>query len=142
MRCSLATGCLGKTTGKDSRVPSEDTPHRRGPWVLPIIPKGHNSLNWSHWRNKKREADRWKLAVKAIPRGPCHSPYVRVRLEILVYRKQLQDPDNAVASCKYLVDALVARGWAVDDTKEWLDCTVDEKIDRKNTRTVITWEAL
>lgn len=115
-------------------------------WTLPIIPKAHNSLNWSHWRNKQRERHRWELAVQALHLGPWaigrKSIQRKVRLEILVYRKALQDPDNAVASCKYLVDALRTRGWMVNDTKEWLDCTVDEEIDRKNTRTEITWEAL
>ena len=62
-------------------------------------------------------------------------------MEILCHRKALQDPDNAVASCKYLVDALVARGWLVDDSEEWMDLKVEEKIDRKNTRTEIRWEA-
>lgn len=67
------------------------------------------------------------------------APRQKVRLEILVYRKALQDPDNAVASCKFLVDALVSRGWAVDDSREWLDCRVTEEIDRENTRTEIHW---
>lgn len=66
----------------------------------------------------------------------------RVRMGILVYRKAIQDPDNAVASCKYLVDAIVTRGWAVDDTREWLDCRVTEEIDRKRTRTVVFWEVV
>ena len=109
-------------------------------WVLPIIPTAHNRILWAHWRVKHREKQRWTKAVLALPRGPCHSPYVKVRLRILVYRKQLQDPDNAVASCKFLVDAIVARGWAVDDSKEWLDCRVEEDIDRRNTRTEIFWE--
>ncbi len=60
----------------------------------------------------------------------------------MVYRWNLQDPTNARASVKYLEDALVARGWAVDDTAEWLELHVEERIDRKNTRTEITWEAL
>ena len=62
-----------------------------------------------------------------------------MHISILCYRKGLQDPDNAVASVKPLVDALVARGWAVDDSAKWLTLEVAEKIDRANTRTEITW---
>ena len=77
-----------------------------------------------------------------LPPGPwlrAGRIYRRVRLRIIVYRWNLQDPDNAVASCKYLLDALVARGWMVDDSKQWLDSDVEEVIDRKNPRTVIDW---
>ena len=63
-------------------------------------------------------------------------------MEILIHRKQLQDPDNAYASCKYLIDALVSRAWAVDDSEKWMDLVVEERIDRQNTRTEIRWEAL
>lgn len=74
--------------------------------------------------------------------GQPAEPPRRVRLEITVYRKARQDPDNAVASCKYLVDALQARGYLVDDSCDWLDLQVQEQVDRKNPRTQITWEAL
>ena len=119
-------------------------------WVLPIIPKLHNRMRGAHWTAVKGERDRWGKAVLAIHKGPWWAPLQdpplfharKVRLRILVYRKGLQDPDNAVASCKYLVDALRARGWMVNDTREWLDSVVEEKIDRKNTRTEITWEVL
>ena len=60
-------------------------------------------------------------------------------MEILIHRKALQDKDNRYASAKYLVDALVARGWGVDDSEEWMDLVVEEKIDRANTRTEISW---
>lgn len=113
-------------------------------WTLPIIPRSFNSLNWGHWRKKKDEADRWKKAVLAIPRGPFSPPppvpTCKVRITITVYRKQVQDPDNATASCKYLVDALVKRGWAKDDSREYLDAPVREEVDRRNQRTEIRWE--
>ena len=115
----------------------------RRTWTIPIIPKTHNQLNGRHWRSKHAERNRWELAVKALPKGPWLHPANekrRARIRIVVYRWNLQDPDNAVASCKYLVDALVARGWAVDDNKKWLYSTVEEVIDRKNRRTVIEWE--
>ena len=120
-------------------------------WVLPLIPKAHNRLLWAHWRAKHKEKQRWAEAVLELPWGPFvpnlfwqDSPWPRkkVRMLIVVYRKQVQDPDNATASCKFLVDSLVTRGWAVDDTREWLDCRVEEEIDRRNTRTEIFWELI
>lgn len=114
-------------------------------WTIPIIPKTHNSLNGRHWRSKHAERNRWGLAVKALPPGPwlrAGRISRRVRLRIVVYRWNLQDPDNAVASCKYLVDALVARGWAVDDSKKWMKLEVEEEIARKNRRTEIEWEVV
>lgn len=60
----------------------------------------------------------------------------------MVFRKKTQDPTNVRASIKELEDALVKRGWAVDDTEEWLDLRAAEDVDRKNQRTVIEWEML
>ena len=116
------------------------------PWMITImsIPKSHNSLLMRHWRVKYREKLRWVELVGAyMPRGPWwvregQDPE-RVRLVIVVYRKALQDPDNAVASCKYLIDAMNRLGWMVDDSSDWLDLEISERIDRKHTRTEIHW---
>lgn len=119
--------------------------------VLPLIPKAHNSLLWAHWATKHREKQRWKEAVLELPRGPFIQSLVwpgspwkpqKVRMLIVAYKKKVQDPDNSTASCKFLVDSLVTRGWAVDDSKEWLDCRVEEEIDRRHTRTEILWELI
>jgi hypothetical protein len=64
-----------------------------------------------------------------------------VRLVILVYRKRTQDPTNVRASLKELEDALVKRGWAVDDDEKWLDLRCAEEAS-KDERTVIEWEML
>lgn len=121
-------------------------------WTLPIVPKSHNSLNWSHWRNKHRERNRWELAVKALPKGPwfvvegkplfTYPQSKKVLIRLVVYRWNVQDPTNIRASVKYLEDALVSRGWAIDDTAEWLDLVAEEKVDRKRQRTEIEWRAL
>lgn len=120
----------------------EPSPRVAVEWTLPIIPAAFNTLNWGHWARKKREADRWKLAARSISRGPFLQGAAarRMKLTITVHRKGVQDPDNAVASCKYLVDALVRRGWLPDDTTEWLELEVREKKVRKNTRTHIRLE--
>jgi hypothetical protein len=66
----------------------------------------------------------------------------KVRILIMVFRARKQDPTNARASVKELEDALVKRGWAVDDTEEWLDLRVAEEVDRKNQRTIVEWQLL
>jgi len=114
-------------------------------WEFPIIPRNHNELNGHHWGRKHRERLRWGLAMKSIPLGPWHEDSkpidrYRVTVRILVDRpKKIQDPTNARASVKYLEDALVKRGWAVDDTREWIHLGVREKIGRPR-RTRIRWE--
>ena len=80
----------------------------------------------------------------AIPRGPWHEsakemPRYRVNIRVLVNRpRRTQDPTNVRASAKYMEDALVAHGWAVDDTGEWLDFDIREKVGKRKTR--IRWE--
>ncbi len=145
-------------------MPSSDTPTNvKRCFEVPLIPKAFNSQNWGHWAAKHRERQRIGKAILAIPKGPwfgcrrarlsdgmlileCDKPpkmaATKVRIHLTVYRKGLQDPTNARASVKGLEDAIVNRGWAVDDTAEWLELTVEERIDWKNTRTEITWEAV
>lgn len=114
-------------------------------WDFKIIPRRHNEIHGYHWGRRHRERLDWGLAFKSIPLGPWHedSPPIAgfpVKVRILVYRpKKLQDPTNAKASVKHLEDALVRRGWAVDDTNEWIDLEVRERIGRP-ARTRIRWE--
>lgn len=79
----------------------------------------------------------------AIPIGPFTGGEAgRVRLNISVYRWNRQDPDNAVASVKPLIDALVERGWLSDDSPRWLELAVREEIDRGEQRTEVEWMLL
>ena len=112
-------------------------------WVLDRIPKTLNQLLRMHWRARKQDLESWKWHVLSVA-GPRSSKAKRSRVELklTVYRKQLQDPDNAVGSCKNLIDALRKIGWLVDDSPAWLDLTVVERIDRKAPRTEIYWRPL
>ena len=65
-----------------------------------------------------------------------------MRLSIVVYRRTRQDPDNAYASVKNLLDALVKEGWLEDDSPQLLSLRVSEleeprKIEQ---RTELFWK--
>jgi Holliday junction resolvase RusA-like endonuclease len=103
------------------------------------LPKTHNDRLRSHWRTQRRETKDWVLMVRAA----CGLPQFgkvqgRCKVTITLYRKRLQDPDNAVASVKPVLDALVRNGWLVDDSAEYLELHVKEE-KSKEQRTVIEW---
>lgn len=78
-------------------------------------------------------------------RGPWYDYKLgvcRVRLGITVYRWNLQDKENLYGSTKFLTDAIVRAGWAVDDSHRWMDLEVKERIDRKEPRTEVYLEVL
>jgi len=118
-------------------------------WVFPIVPKIANRSK--HWRTRHGERRRWGKAMLVLRPGPFMAMRAgelvrirKVRLTIEVWRWNKQDPDNAVASLKPLLDALKQHGWLVDDSETWLEFTLTEHITRARgaRRTVITWEAL
>jgi len=121
-------------------------------WTFPRVPVPGNKLVHGHWKVKHGERKMWGRQVLAIPPGPWRDNHVipegweklcRVRLTITMYRWNRQDPGNRETSVKPLVDALVGRGWLVDDSDKWLDLVVPpEIIDRKRQRTEVTWEAI
>lgn len=94
-------------------------------WVLSVAGKGP----W--WCSDWKEREAMKVAVPA-----------QALFRITVYRKRLQDRDNAVGSVKPLVDALVWKGWAADDSVQWLKLEVEERVDRKEPRTEVYWEPI
>jgi hypothetical protein len=64
-----------------------------------------------------------------------------VRVEIVVYRRMRQDPDNAYASVKPLLDELVRAGWLEDDSADFLSLKVSECVEARKAaeRTVVRW---
>jgi hypothetical protein len=111
-------------------------------WIFDRVPVTLNRLLRMHWGAKKRDLESWGMWVLGVAgKGP--QPRGRVQLKITVYRAKLQDPDNSKGSVKPLVDALKAGGWMRDDSREWLDLEVEERVERekKLRRTEIYWEA-
>lgn len=120
-------------------------------WTFPRVPITLNRLVKGHWRVKHGERVRWGKEVLAIPKGPWHkddwrrhwSPaHHRARLRITMHRWSLQDPGNREGSVKPLVDALVSRGWLMDDSDKWLELEVREEVERKRQRTEVEWSVL
>ena len=134
-------------------------------WVIPrkLVPL-NKYLNM-HWRQRQSEGTSWRMAVIAVCGiGPWakrktvsekggvtwrlekgHEPLRRVRLELVVRCRRKQDEDNLNGSLKPVVDALVRKGWIVDDTEEWLEYEPrprQDKLDGGAPRVEITIEAV
>lgn len=91
-----------------------------------------------HWAARRKDSRDWHRAIGAIcGNGNAHG---QIRLEIVVFRVRLQDPDNAVASLKPVIDALNRHGWMVDDDCAGVDLGArQEKCKKADERTEITW---
>lgn len=74
-----------------------------------------------HWRTRAREAKaaraaaRWAWRISGEPRaiGP-------VEVSILIRRGRVMDEDNALASCKSLLDGLLNDGVTPNDSLAWV----------------------
>ncbi len=95
-----------------------------------FIPTSPNRLNGKHWsaliREKKRAHGALTRALLAAgitdwPKPPKGSQW---ELHITVTRPRPLDPDNAVAACKWLIDAIVKAGLIPDDDFDTLDPVV------------------
>ena len=63
-----------------------------------------------------------------------------VELDITVFRNRLQDPDNAIASLKPLIDAIKCAGWLVDDDCARLVLKAQQvKCTKVEQRTEVKW---
>ena len=108
-------------------------------FVIPRIPLTNNRLLRMHWAARRNDQKNWADHLMAF-RRPSIPTFSKVSIAIIVYRRRLQDVDNAVASVKGLVDELVKSGWAVDDSPEWLDLALMEvKCKKGLERTLVMW---
>jgi hypothetical protein len=133
------------TLAKGTSPPQPRTGHmtaaRVRVWCMPRTPLTANAYLRLHWAARRREGAAWSayLAAHAGP-APSGRP-LRARLSVVVRRRRLQDPDNAVASLKPLLDALVRRGWLADDSGVHLELEVREEVS-KVSQTWVKWEVL
>jgi hypothetical protein len=80
-----------------------------------LPPSPNRRMGWQkRWRLVQSLADAvaWQAKASRLPR-PLER--ARVQLTLVHARGPLRDPDNAIASCKELLDALVRGGLLVDD---------------------------
>lgn len=98
-------------------------------WDIPMVPLSPNEILGRHWSKKHGEAKKWRRAIGAVckhaPKGAITG---RVFVEIGIYRERLLDPDNAVAACKPILDALKRYGWLVDDSEQFLELSVFQRV--------------
>lgn len=101
------------------------------------IPMTANAALQVHWSQRQKQRKRYTaLIIEQIGFGPWHGlntvPATKCHCRIEVGRpRQLQDPDNRVASVKSILDALRHAGWVYQDSDKWLDLEVHEvKADR------------
>lgn len=82
-------------------------------------PKSGNRALRQHWAARRREAAAWRARVLAAVQAderragyvPRASPCDRRRVVIRWTAPRPLDADNALAACKPIVDALLARRW-------------------------------
>ena len=96
----------------------------------------------SHWAQRRKDKESWREHVQRACGQRKRRFTGRVRLSILVYRQRLQDPDNAYASVKNLLDALRNEGWLANDSPGLLSLNVTERVEPRKLkhRTVLWWE--
>ena len=58
---------------------------------------------------------------------------VKRSVTITMHRKRLQDVDNAVTSCKALIDSLRRSGFIWDDAPQWLEINVQQVVNKDET---------
>ena len=106
--------------------------------TIPRIPITNNRYLRMHWALRKQDSDSWwrwchkQMGFGPFRSGPGKKLHQKACLEITVYRRRRQDPDNAVASVKPLVDAVKRLYWLVDDSDRWVTLIVQEKNARKD----------
>jgi len=89
---------------------------------LPKLPKGLNSSDGmmrKHWSKRRKDQQEWDLAVAVVVAGAGPAPKPPLRLVYTrYYASHPMDPDNAAASIKQPLDALVRTGAIHDDSPD------------------------
>lgn len=107
--------------------------------TIPMLPMTRNERDRAHWGSRRRELNDWVLLVSTCPEATRQKPGDPKRLVEIVFHKKrppLSDDDNRVSRCKVPLDAIVRRGWLVDDSPEFCKLEAREEIGQ-HTQTVI-----
>ena len=111
---------------------------------LPVAPLTPNSR--THWGERARctRLIRGQVALLAASertRGGVPKATGRRAVELVLLRgkgERLLDPDNLVAACKPVIDALRDSRWLLDDRASLLDLRVDQRRDASGPAVVVT----
>lgn len=94
-----------------------------------------------HWAQRRKDGKTWQAVVDAVCGRPYFPIISAVTLKVTVYRNRLQDPDNAVASLKPLIDAINRADWLADDDCHGLCLeTAQVQVPKKEERTEVEWK--
>ena len=112
--------------------------------ILPAVPVTQNEYLRLHWAKRARVNKDWQHLVSLFFPKRESVVMTKAKMQIEQHRHGLQDPDNRVAACKPLIDAIVRAGFLKDDSPNWLELDVIErKVGRsedKRTRVTIEYE--
>lgn len=92
-----------------------------------------NKLNTMHWGARRKYAAMLKDEVFCAVPYRCNigAPRAKRSIKILYLTKRLQDPDNFIASLKYLIDAFTKLELIKDDSEKYIQLYATQKVDRK-----------
>jgi len=111
--------------------------------VLPDIPVGLNGANGllrMNWRKRSKYNQYWKQLVRSGIDMSHKTPRGRQIVYVSQIRRKLLDRDNLYASCKPILDALVAWGLIKDDSEKYIDLRPVQNIG-KIKMTIVVIEA-
>lgn len=96
------------------------------------LPKTQNQLIRKHYRVVTAEKNHWKYEVfvhchKYIPEEPLS------KAKVICTRHSSVEPDydGLVSSFKYVIDALVAHGFVIDDSSKYLEREYEWKKEKR-----------
>lgn len=111
-----------------------------GIFTIPFVPMSRNARDRAHWAERKKELDDWTLLIPNCQEDLRQKKGDERRMVEIVFRKSrgpLSDPDNLHARCKVPLDALVKRGWILDDSPKHIVLKVREEVTGKKGSTHI-----
>jgi hypothetical protein len=119
---------------------------------IPRVPIGPNSsqaggrrnpgLFRMHWTRRRKYNLMWFQEVALALHGYLvrDRPERKCRLTITLHRRRLLDHDNAVASCKPVIDACRKCGLIYQDSPKWIDLQVLQVRDLEERTEIIVAE--
>jgi hypothetical protein len=88
--------------------------------IVGIIGKGPNKGRGEHWSKTAKERDLWRTLMEVATRhGARQDAPTQCAVSIIEWPAKggrRRDLDNVVASCKWMLDALVFRGYLANDS--------------------------
>lgn len=111
--------------------------------TIPRVPLTANSLLRLHWMQRRKDAQDWVMNILSYAGKGIHwkNHIGKAVVKIIVYRSRLQDVDNAYASMKHVLDALIRTRWIVDDSPKYLCLFVEERIGKPHrTEIAVTYD--